>query len=298
MTTHSARLVVLSIGLFLTVGSGRAAVEQTATKPPSLRRNFVACPIVRDTNTLPCWLAEYEGELYYLGSQGSSASAFYPPQLGHEALVEGTVINGPRICGGLQLAPVHVSVMRELTPACNRVLPAEPGLTPAPSPIAPAPRFPDNTREFTIPYDFDSDYLTLHTTRIVLEAARVAKAVNAPRIEVHGQRSATLLSNGQTLVEDARIGEIRATKMAENLVGLGIPAERVHVTWQREPRAPDGLTDPLRRLSPVVRLAPAKRAKCSAATRTCLRSTGRAMAGSRWSFRATSSPGPGTRCSP
>ncbi len=136
----------------------------------------MACPIVRDTSTLPCWLAEYEGELYYLGSQGSSASAFYPPQLGHEALVEGTVVDGPRICGGRPLRPVRVSVMQELTPACNTVLPAEPGLTPAPSPIAPAPKFPDNTREFAIPYDFDSDYLTLHTTRIVVEAARVAKA--------------------------------------------------------------------------------------------------------------------------
>ena len=75
---------------------------------------------------MPCWLAEHDGELYYLGSQGSSASAFYPPQLGHQALVEGTVVDGPRICGGRPLSPVRVSVMRELTPACNTVLPAEP----------------------------------------------------------------------------------------------------------------------------------------------------------------------------
>ena len=191
---------------------------------------------MRDTSTLPCWLAEHEGELYYLGSQGSSASAFYPPQLGHQALVEGTVVEGPRVCGGRPLSPVHVSVMQELTPACNTVLPAEPGFTPARSPIAPTPKFPDSTREFAVPYDFDSDYLTLHTTRIVVEAVRVAKAINAARIEVHGHRGATLLSNGQTLAEGARIAEVRATKMAENLVGLGIAADRVHVTWQREPR--------------------------------------------------------------
>ena len=30
-------------------------------------------------------------------------------------------------------------------------------------------------------------------------------------------------------------------------MGLGIPADRVHVTWQREPDAPDGVTDPERR---------------------------------------------------
>ena len=97
---------------------GRDSISQPAAArtPPPDRRNFVACPIVRDTSTLPCWLAEYEGELYYLGSQGSSASAFYPPQLGHEALIEGTVADGPRVCGGRVLAPVHVSVMQELTP--------------------------------------------------------------------------------------------------------------------------------------------------------------------------------------
>src|SRR5690606_23868212 len=31
--------------------------------------SFVACPIVQHTNTVPCWLAEYEGETYFLGIQ-------------------------------------------------------------------------------------------------------------------------------------------------------------------------------------------------------------------------------------
>jgi hypothetical protein len=30
-------------------------------------------------------------------------------------------------------------------------------------------------REFTVPFDFDSNYLILHSTHIVGEAARVAK---------------------------------------------------------------------------------------------------------------------------
>lgn len=247
MKDRLARLIVIALVLPLPVGSSHASFDQAPTKPPPHRRHFVTCPIVRDTSTLPCWLAEYEGELYYLGSQGSSASAFYPPQLGHEALIEGTVADGPRICGGRPLSPVRVSVMQEINRACNTLLPAEAGFTSAPSPIAPTPKFPDSTREFVIPYDFDSDYLTLHTTRIVMEAVRIAKAVNASRVEVRGQRGATLLSNGQTLSEGPRIGEIRATKMAENLVGLGIPADRVHVTWQREPDTPDGVTDPERR---------------------------------------------------
>jgi outer membrane protein OmpA-like peptidoglycan-associated protein len=224
-----------------------AAFQGEGAKAPSSRRNFVACPIVRDTSTLPCWLAESDGELYYLGSQGSSGSAFYPPQLGHEALVEGTVSAGPRICGGIPLVPVRVSVMTELNRACNTVLPAEAAFTSAPSPLAPIPRYPETTREFTVPYDFDSEYLTLHATRVVDEAARIAKAVMPARVEVFGRRGATLLSNGRVLAEGPGIGERRARTMGEDLVGLGVPAGRVHVTWQGEPDAPDGVNDPERR---------------------------------------------------
>ena len=244
MTVRFASRFVLLTGVLLTLESIPASLEQNPSRPPGNRRNFVSCPIVRDTRTVPCWLAQYEGELYYLGSQGSSASAFYPPQLGHEALIEGTLVDGPRVCGGRPLQPVRVSVMRELTPACNTIIPAEPGNEAPPSPVAPTPTFADTTRQFLVSYDFDSDYLTLHTTRIVLEAARVAKAIDARRVDVHGRRAATLLSNGKTLVEGATIGEVRAGKMAENLVGLGIPADRVHVTWQGEADAPDGVTDP------------------------------------------------------
>ena len=56
--------------------------------------SFVTCPIVRDTKTVPCWLAEYKGETYYLGNQGGVAQDFYPPQLNHEVLVEGVVVEG------------------------------------------------------------------------------------------------------------------------------------------------------------------------------------------------------------
>src|SRR4026207_2593540 len=67
--------------------------------------SFVTCPVVRDTKTVPCWLAEYEGENYYLGKQGGVAQDFYPPQLNHEVLVEGVGVAGPRVCGGVPLRP-------------------------------------------------------------------------------------------------------------------------------------------------------------------------------------------------
>ena len=44
--------------LLVALGAAPLAAEESAA-----RRNFVACPIVRDTASVPCWLAEYEGEL-------------------------------------------------------------------------------------------------------------------------------------------------------------------------------------------------------------------------------------------
>jgi outer membrane protein OmpA-like peptidoglycan-associated protein len=244
----------LTVLLFLGapfLASGTAARRND--RPPADRRNFVSCPIVRDTKTLPCWLAEYEGELYFLGLQGSSASEFYPPQLNHEVLVEGAVTNEPRVCGGIPLKPVRISVIAEINRACNTLLPAEDGME---APAAPAlrgaddmrkPGSGDTQRDFTVPFDFDSDYLTLHTTRIVGEAARVAKAGPGAKIEVQGYRAATWLSNGEKFIEAETVAEKRAKKVSEILVGLGLPAAAVRVNWKSEPEPCDGVTDPDRR---------------------------------------------------
>lgn len=96
-----------------------------AAAPPSNHRNFVACPIVRDTDTVPCWLAQYEGQTYFLTIQTDVSSPVNPPWLGHKVLVEGTVSNEPNICGGIVLKPVTLSVMHELDGSCNTILPAE-----------------------------------------------------------------------------------------------------------------------------------------------------------------------------
>ena len=221
--------------------------------PPANRRNFVTCPIVRDTKTLPCWLAEYDGETYFLGLQGSVASEFYPPQLNHEVLVEGTVTNEPRICGGIPLKPLRISVLPEINRACNTLLPAEDGMEAS---NAPARRFADDmrkpgtdteTREFIVPFDFDNDYLTFHTTKIVGEAARIAKAVNATKIEVTGYRATTWLSNGKKFIEAESIAEKRAQKIGEMMIGLGMSASAVKVNWKSEPESCDGVNDPQKR---------------------------------------------------
>ena len=56
------------------------------------RTNFVTCPIVRDTASVPCWLAEHNGELYFLTLQTDVSAPVNPPSLGHRVLVEGTCL--------------------------------------------------------------------------------------------------------------------------------------------------------------------------------------------------------------
>ena len=221
------------------------------------QRNFVACPIVRDTETVPCFLAEYDGELYFLGIQQDITSEFHPPQLKHEVLVEGRIAEGPRVCGGIPLKPLSISVLKEINLACNTLLPAEPGIE---APLAPrgagpasrhsqlagAPREPlAGPHEFTVLYAFNDDYLDYAANQVVGESAAYARMIGASNIKVAGYRAATVLSNGERLVEKTGLAEKRAQNIATVLRGLGVA--RVTVEWKDEPEAADGRTDPSRR---------------------------------------------------
>jgi len=198
----------------------------TATSAPAERKQFLTCPIVRDTKTQPCWLAEYQGELYYLGQQSGVAGDFYPPQLGHQVLVEGAVGQG-RMCGGIPLQPVKVSVILELTPACRTMLPAEDGIEappPVPSPRGPAPSWVrlDGPGDVTLYFDFDNDFFSLHVTVALTNMATYIKETKASRVEVTGYRAATRLTGGELLTEKPQMGLVRARKVAATLVGLGV----------------------------------------------------------------------------
>ena len=150
---------------------GLARVGRRCVQAPTSRaKNFVSCPIVRDTASVPCWLAEYDGELYFLTLQTDVSAPVTPPWLGHRVLVEGIVSTEPRICGGIVLKPVHLSVLPERDASCNTMLPAEerynltfePPRPPGPSkgrlafdnatPAAPPSAVNASTREFVVPY--------------------------------------------------------------------------------------------------------------------------------------------------
>ena len=225
--------------------------------------NFVACPVVRDTRTVPCFLAEYEGETYYLAVQQDISADQYPPQLLHEVLVEGTIDKGPRVCGGIPLKPVKLSVLPEVSPACNTILPAEPGIDAPPTrrpagpstrqpgapaapppapPVRPTPPFSE--REWKVLYDFDSAFLFSKDTRMVNQAADYAVASKAKRIEIVAHRGATLLSNGKVLVEGEAVAAQRAERVVDLLKGLGADPASVNVRVVSAPPQPDGKTDP------------------------------------------------------
>ena len=234
------------------------------------QRSFVACPIVRDTKTVPCFLAEHEGETYFLTIQQDIQAEIYPPQLLHEVLVEGTVAPGPRVCGGIPLKPVKLSVLPELNLSCNLILPAEPGIEAPPTrrPAGPSTKQapvvvggppparaaqerqtgPFTERSFSVLYDFDSSFLFSRDTRVVNQAASYATAAKAKSVEITAHRAASLLSNGRILTENETIATQRAGKVADLLRGLGTDSASIKVNIATAVAKPDGVSDPQNRL--------------------------------------------------
>ena len=226
------------------------------------RQNFVSCPIVRDTASVPCWLAEYEGELYFLTLQTDVSAPVTPPWLGHRVLVEGTVSAAPRICGGIVLQPVRLSVL-ERDASCNTMLPAEerynltfePPRPPGPSrgrlafdnaPSAPPPPVTSATREFVVSYPFDG-LVGFNHAGLLTQVLEFARAVNARELEIVGYRGAVRLSNGQTMVEEPAIGKKRAEQVAMLLRGASLTAPSYKVGWRNEAAAATGVDDYLSR---------------------------------------------------
>ncbi len=266
----------------ISVGANAAAA------PPAEWRNFVACPVLQDTDTVPCWLAQYRGELYFLGIQTDSGG-WGPPWLGHQVLVEGRLAGGPRICGGLALTsayaasslpsgtsdgqplpvPPVVSVMRELDASCNTLLPADPRFhiigrrgpgpntaasalrKPPPPPAPPRVAPPYVAKTFTLTYEFDSE-LAARTIVEALNAVQYARAVQARSITITGHRGSTLLSDGSLAQEIPLMAQLRAQELARTLQKLGLPeTSKLELRWDSRLEPADGITDPDRRRAQI-----------------------------------------------
>jgi outer membrane protein OmpA-like peptidoglycan-associated protein len=233
-----------------------AACTSQAYAQQEQRKSFVSCPVVQDTKTVPCWLSENEGELYYLGIQTDSSADFHPPYLGHKMLVEGVVSNEPRVCGGIVLKPVVVSPLPEPDSSCNTILPALDKYT---VPFAPRPPGPSEgtlafqtppaqtaqtgaTKEFSIYYDFDAPVTGRHAA-ILTQIVEYAEKSEARRVIVNAYRGATLLSDKTVLTEREGIAKARAEEVADLLQRAGLSKTVIQVTFQAEPESPKGVDD-------------------------------------------------------
>jgi len=230
-----------------------------AAPAPGERISFVSCPIVRDTRTVPCWLAEYDGETYYLTIQTDVSAPVTPPMLGHLVLVEGVVSDAPRICGGIVLEPVRLSVMPEIDANCNTLLPADerytidfnprpPGpsagrLAFAPNPSGqPEPRPAlEGPQTVDVYFDFDRGVSFRHPSDL-MSIVRIARDLPARRVRITGVRGAHLLSDGTLLRESAGVGQRRAEEVARLLRGAGLEVEP-EIDWIDGEAEADGIDD-------------------------------------------------------
>jgi hypothetical protein len=245
---------ILSVAV-LAAFAVRAEAQQTGE-----RKNFLSCPVVQDTKTVPCWLSEYRGDLYYLGIQTDISAEFHPPYLGHKVLVEGVVSDEPRICGGIVLKPVVVSPILEPDSSCNTILPAADKYTVpfAPRPPGPSggalafqapPQTPDTikppltAREFSIYYDFDMTVMGRHAG-VLSQIVDYAEKSEAKRVTISSARGATLLSDGTILTEKQGIAQARATEIADLLRRAGLSKALIQVApSSSDTETPRGIDD-------------------------------------------------------
>ena len=239
-----------------------AAPAMAAPAADQLR--FVACPVYRDTDAgkkSGCWLAEDHEDGVRYDITPSPAK----PDWNFAVLVEGRrarTADEPGPCGGLVLDPVRVSVLDE--PCTRAMLPAEgfPGrrfvlpprnIRPLYEARKPFPT-PMVERSFSIPFGFGRSFISYQLGDYLIdEAVAYAVASHAARVEIIGwAATAPAVVSGRTLAEPLELAKTRAEIAAAWMTGLGVPADRLKISWRggAEPAdipGADGLVEPSRR---------------------------------------------------
>jgi outer membrane protein OmpA-like peptidoglycan-associated protein len=154
------------------------------------------------------------------------------------------------VCGGIPLRPVKTSVFLEINRACNTILPAEDAIEAPQSPPRPAIGEAeswvrsDGPANSTLYFDFDNDFLSLHSSTAVQRLAQYFQQSKGSEIQVAAFRGSSKLSNGQVMTEHRDIAAARAAKVRDILIGLGVPSAALKVQVVGEVRTPDGINDP------------------------------------------------------
>jgi hypothetical protein len=251
----------------------------SAQQLPAEERNFVACPILLDTQPVPCWVADHDGQRYFLVAQTGRGGGgnVNPPQLRHKALIQGVVAaDEPRVCGGIPLKQVMISALvDELDESCNQLLPSGgyhatsyrviglDGDPPGPrETTAFQPRFgarkgneerhgtyvanaaARKRMDFDIRFFFNSDYIIYPDEQEDVEdAVDYANMLKASRIEIVGYREAAVLLDGSKFPEKPEMARRRAEKLALILKDFGWPVDKLTVRWVDEPVNNGGVRD-------------------------------------------------------
>ncbi len=223
----------------------RADQQVTAAGAQAPIKLFVGCPIYRDTDAgrkSGCWLVTDPAD----GQRYDVTPGLIKPILGRQILVEGVVTgDDPGQCGGIVLEPASISVLSD---ACKEFLipaeghPGRPFVTPAdvlqPSTVPrQLPPPPYDTKEYTILFELNSDFLVYQYAEMIIEkAALYARASKSKQVKITGY-AATRGNDisGQHIREEISIAEARARMVAEAFTRLGIPSNALQLAWQGEP---------------------------------------------------------------
>jgi outer membrane protein OmpA-like peptidoglycan-associated protein len=248
-------LAASACGLAIAAEPPASSISAEAGRPVS----FVTCPQFRDT-ARQCWLAEYDGKVYYIGAVGLGSM----PQLLHRVLVEGRAHDGQTSCGAINVSPVHLSVLPEIDTGCNTVLPdngtspLDPSRFDAPPEVLsqtgaerPPPSPLTKDASWSIVFDFGSTFLNQLNQQLVESAAKSIVASSVAKVIITGTAASAKLDSGQVLDEDPALATNRATLVRNALVGLGVDPQVLELRTTPGLVKADGVHDWQRRSAEI-----------------------------------------------
>jgi hypothetical protein len=105
-------------------------------------------------------------------------------------------------------------------------------------------------RTFELHYEFDGKVMFRHAQSLQKILAFVRQS-GATELRITGYRAASLLSNGERMLEQENIGQRRAEQIAELLKGAGLTDVRYELQWQDVAGEADGVDDAVLRRTVV-----------------------------------------------